>query len=197
MRSNSKSDTSSSANGEKARSNSQTSGSNKDKSASGRGAANKAKSAATKKSTNNASNSGMGDRDQPHANGSDLKENGVNGSEDIEMGEDSAGAPTSSFNVSKDRQGDEKMTVVVPPSKGSRLPGSQGKDGDVAMHGAEDEDSHKSEAEVDPRAKAVQGSSRSAPFSRPAKEIGLEIANDTQIRACRYQNQLLPPRASC
>ncbi|RJE23194.1 hypothetical protein PHISCL_04447 [Aspergillus sclerotialis] len=175
LRSNSKSDTSSSANGEKARSNSQASSSNKDKSASGRGAANKAKSAATKKSTNNASNSGMGDRDQPHANGSDLMENGVNGSEDIEMGEDSAGAPTSSFNASKDRQGDEKMTVVVPPSKGSRLPGNQGKDGDVAMHGAEDEDAHKSEAEVDPRAKAVQGLSRSAPFTLPAKGIGLEL----------------------
>lgn len=105
----------------------------------------------------------MGDRDQPHANGSDPVENGVNGSEDIEMGEDSAGGPTSSFNASKDRQGDEKMTVVVPPTKGSRLPGDQGKEGDVPMEGAEDE-TQKSEAEVDPKAKAIQGWFHSAPY---------------------------------
>ena len=171
LRSNSKPD---SANGEKARSNSQTSGSNKDKSAPGRAAANKSKTAATKKSTNNASDPGMGDRDQSQANGSDLVENGVNGSEDIEMGEDSAGAPTSSFNVSKDRQGDEKMTVVVPPSKGSRLPGDQGKDDDVAMQGAEDEDAQRSEAEVDPRAKAIQGSFHSASFTLLERGIGIK-----------------------
>ncbi|KAI9928009.1 26S proteasome non-ATPase regulatory subunit [Aspergillus wentii] len=161
LRSNSKSDTSSSANGDKAHSNSQSSTSNKDKPAPTRAAANKAKSAPTKKgaATNNASNSGMGERDQPHTNGSDKVENGVNGSEDVEMGEDTAGGPTSSFNNSKDRKGDEKMTVVVPPTKGSRLSGDQGQDkeGDVTMDG-EDEESHKPESEVDPKVKAIQGS---------------------------------------
>ncbi|XHG09256.1 hypothetical protein AWENTII_012328 [Aspergillus wentii] len=159
LRSNSKSDTSSSANGDKAHSNSQSSTSNKDKPAPTRAAANKAKSAPTKKgaATNNASNSGMGERDQPHTNGSDKVENGVNGSEDVEMGEDTAGGPTSSFNNSKDRKGDEKMTVVVPPTKGSRLSGDQGQDkeGDVTMDG-EDEESHKPESEVDPKVKAIQ-----------------------------------------
>lgn len=173
LRSNSKSDTSSSANGGKARSNSQNSSSNKDKSAPpGRGAASKAKAAPSKKSANSASKSDMGDREQPHANGSDPVENGVNGSEDIEMGEDTAGAPTSSFNASRDRKGDEKMTVVVPPTKGSRLPGDQGKDGDVAMEGAEDEDAQKSDAEVvDPKAKAIQGWF----FDRSG--IGIRLAN--------------------
>lgn len=164
MRSNNKPDSSSSANGEKARSDSQTSSSNKDKSAPGRAAANKAKPAATKKSANGASNDSMGDRDQAHANGSDPVENGVNGSEDIDMGEDTAGAPTSSFNTSKDRQGDEKMTVVVPPSKGSRLSGGQGNDADVAMEGAEGEDAQNPEEEVDPKAKAIQGSSHPARY---------------------------------
>ncbi|GFF27041.1 probable 26S proteasome regulatory subunit rpn3 [Aspergillus udagawae] len=151
LRSNSKSDTSSSANGEKARSNSQSSSSNKDKAAPNRAAANKAKSPTPAASSNNVSNSGMGEqRDQPHTNG-------VNGSEDIEMGEDTAGGPTSSFNTRKDRKGDEKMTVVVPPSKGSRLSGEKGQnqEEDVVMEAAET-DSQKPESEVDPRVKAIQ-----------------------------------------
>lgn len=165
MRSNSKSDNSSSANGGKARSNSQNSSANKDKSAPGRAASNKAKSAPTKKSANNASKPDMGDHEQPHANGTDPVENGVNGSEDIEMGEDTAGGPTSSFNASKDRQGDEKMTVVVPPTKGSRLPGDQGKEGDAVMDGVEAEDAQEFGAEADPKAKAIQGWSRSFSIS--------------------------------
>ncbi|KAF4172661.1 hypothetical protein CNMCM8694_002206 [Aspergillus lentulus] len=151
LRSNNKSDTSSSANGEKARSDSQSSSSNKDKAATNRAAANKAKSPTPAASSNNVSNSGMGEqRDQPHTNG-------VNGSEDIEMGEDTAGGPTSSFNTRKDRKGDEKMTVVVPPSKGSRLSGEKGQnqEDDVVMEAAET-DSQKPESEVDPRVKAIQ-----------------------------------------
>ncbi|KAB8267134.1 terpenoid synthase [Aspergillus minisclerotigenes] len=159
LRSNSKSDGSSSANGEKARSTSQNSSSNKDKVAPTRATASKTKSTKAA-SSNNTSNSGMGEqRDQPRTNGSEPTENGLNGSEDVEMGEDTAGAPTSSFNASKDRKGDEKMTVVVPPTKGSRLSGDKGQDqeGDVAMEGAEGDETQKPEPEVDPRAKAIQG----------------------------------------
>ncbi|KAE8315687.1 terpenoid synthase [Aspergillus transmontanensis] len=159
LRSNSKSDSSSSANGEKARSTSQNSSSNKDKVAPTRATASKTKSTKAA-SSNNTSNSGMGEqRDQPRTNGSEPTENGLNGSEDVEMGEDTAGAPTSSFNASKDRKGDEKMTVVVPPTKGSRLSGDKGQDqeGDIAMEGAEGDESQKPEPEVDPRAKAIQG----------------------------------------
>lgn len=151
LRSNNKSDTSSSANGEKTRSGSQSSNSNKDnKSAPTRAAANKAKS------TKTASDAGMGEqRDQPHANGADSTKNGVNGSEDVEMGEDTAGGPTSSFNASKDRNGDQKMTVVVPPSKGSKAPGDKGQDrGDVSMKGTEGQESS---SEIDPKTKAIQG----------------------------------------
>ncbi|KAB8207432.1 isoprenoid synthase domain-containing protein [Aspergillus parasiticus] len=158
LRSNSKSDSSSSANGEKARSTSQNSSSNKDKVAPTRATASKTKSTKAA-SSNNTSNSGMGEqRDQPRTNGSEPTENGLNGSEDVEMGEDTAGAPTSSFNASKDRKGDEKMTVVVPPTKGSRLSGDKGQDQerDVAMEGAEGDESQKPEPEVDPRAKAIQ-----------------------------------------
>ncbi|KAJ5306573.1 hypothetical protein PENANT_c031G09115 [Penicillium antarcticum] len=151
LRSNNKSDTSSSANGEKARSNSQSS-SAKDKAApTTRAAANKAKSAPAKKDAKGASNGDMGDKDS-HANGSKSTENGVNGSEDVEMGEDTAGAPTSAFNANKDRKGDEKMTVVVPPTKGFKS--GKDKEEDVAMEGTED-DAEK-EPEVDPTTKAIQ-----------------------------------------
>ncbi|KAJ5152944.1 26S proteasome regulatory subunit rpn3 [Penicillium canariense] len=159
LRSNNKSDTSSSANGEKARSNSQSS-SAKDKAApTTRAAANKAKSVPAKKgAAKGASNTGMGENDQSHVNGSKSAENGVNGSEDVEMGEDTAGAPTSSFNSSKDRNGDEKMTVVVPPTKGSRSSGKPGQDkeDDVTMEGAEEGDAEKAEPEIDPTTKAIQ-----------------------------------------
>ncbi|KAJ9486571.1 hypothetical protein VN97_g6754 [Penicillium thymicola] len=152
LRSNNKSDTSSSANGEKANSNSQGSGA-KDKAPTTR-AANKAKSAPTKKDAKGASNGNMKEDDQSHTNGSKSTENGVNGSEDVEMGEDTAGAPTSSSNTSKDRKSNEKMTVVVPPTKGSR---SSGKDKeDVTMEGAEGGDVENTEPEVDPTTKAIQ-----------------------------------------
>ncbi|UDD62904.1 hypothetical protein AFCA_010203 [Aspergillus flavus] len=136
LRSNSKSDGSSSANGEKARSTSQNSSSNKDKVAPTRATASKTKSTKAA-SSNNTSNSGMGEqRDQPCTNGSEPTENGLNGSEDVEMGEDTA----------------------VPPTKGSRLSGDKGQDqeGDVAMEGAEGDETQKPEPEVDPRAKAIQ-----------------------------------------
>lgn len=162
MRSNNKSDTSSSANGEKANSNSQGSGA-KDKAPTTR-AANKAKSAPTKKDAKGASNGSMKEDDQSHTNGSKSTENGVNGSEDVEMGEDTAGAPTSSSNTSKDRKSNEKMTVVVPPTKGSR---SSGKDKeDVTMEGAEGGDVENTEPEVDPTTKAIQGSSSFLPCSK-------------------------------
>ncbi|OQD76948.1 hypothetical protein PENDEC_c003G00486 [Penicillium decumbens] len=157
LRSNNKSDTSSSANGEKARSNSQSSPS-KDKAApTTRATANKAKSAPAKKGAKGASNASMGE-DNQHVNGSKDAEKGLNGSEDVEMGEDTAGAPTSSFNASKGRHGDEKMTVVVPPTKGSRSSGKAGqdKDEDVTMEGDENGDAEETEPEIDPAVKAVQ-----------------------------------------
>ncbi|KAJ5538004.1 26S proteasome regulatory subunit rpn3 [Penicillium frequentans] len=156
LRSNNKSDASSSANGEKAHSNSQSS-SAKDKAApTTRAAANKAKAAPAKKGAAKGANNGMEENDQSHANGSKSTENGVNGSEDVEMGEDTAGAPKSSFNTRKDRNGDEKMTVVVPPTKGSRSSNKAGQDEDVTMEGSEDDDAEKTEPEVDPTTKAIQ-----------------------------------------
>ncbi|KAJ5463519.1 hypothetical protein N7475_008463 [Penicillium sp. IBT 31633x] len=152
LRSNNKPDTSSSANGDKADSTSQSSGA-KDKAPTTRAAANKAKSAPTKKDAKGASNDSMKEDDQSHTNGSKSTENGVNGSEDVEMGEDTAGAPTSSSNPSKGRKSD-KMTVVVPPTKGSKS--LKDKEKDVTMEGAENVDAENAEPEVDPTTKAIQ-----------------------------------------
>ncbi|KAJ5910191.1 Proteasome regulatory particle subunit (RpnC) [Penicillium tannophilum] len=134
LRSNNKSDASSSANGEKAHSNSQSS-SAKDKAApTTRAAANKAKAAPAKKGAAKGANNGMEENDQSHANGSKSTDNGVNGSEDVEMGEDTA----------------------VPPTKGSRSSNKAGQDEDVTMEGSEDDDAEKTEPEVDPTTKAIQ-----------------------------------------
>jgi 26S proteasome regulatory subunit N3 len=95
--------------------------------------------------------------DQPQRNGTDPAENGV---EDVEMEEDTtAGGPTSSIQTSWEHDGDE-MTVVVPPSKASRLSAADSKkndEDDVAMEGADDKDSAAKELEIDPREKAIQG----------------------------------------
>lgn len=114
--------------------------------------------AAAKAKSGSKTRGAKGGDDKADVNGSKSTGNGVDGPEDVEMGEDPTGAPTSSFNASKDREGDQKMTVVVPPTKGSR---SSGKDNeDVTMEGAEDENAEDAESEVDPATKAIQGLSR-------------------------------------
>ena len=61
------------------------------------------------------------------------------------------------------KEGDDEMTVVVPPLKGSKLSGEPGKDdeGDINMDNAEAAEAAGSDADrVDPRVKAVAGQSR-------------------------------------
>ena len=64
--------------------------------------------------------------------------------------------------IGTNNEGEDEMTVVVPPPKSSKLSGEPSKDeeGDVAMENAE-----KSEGvspELDPKAKAVAGKRSSA-----------------------------------
>ena len=68
-----------------------------------------------KKAGTNAS-SKEGGADKPEINGTESNENGINGTKDIEMG-------------------DDEMTVVVPPPKGGKLNGQPEKDseGDTSM----------------------------------------------------------------
>lgn len=94
-----------------------------------------------------------------NGNGTDPLENGVNGTEDVEMDQDSS-KMNGRTKSGKDKDGDEEMTVVVPPSKGSKLTSepSQDDEGDVAMNGAvEPEVKEAAEPVADPTTKAITG----------------------------------------
>lgn len=83
--------------------------------------------------------------DKPQLNGNEAKEN-----EDVVMDEDEA-KTTQSEKDGKDKDADEEMTVVVPPSKKSS--GSE-----TAVNGAsEGKESPPEEPEVDPKEKAIGG----------------------------------------
>ncbi|RQM07619.1 hypothetical protein DH86_00002093 [Scytalidium sp. 3C] len=62
--------------------------------------------------------------------------NGINGTKDVEMNDDSP-APLKGGKGKKAKDGEEEMTVVVPPAKGSKLAVSPPKDteGDIPMDG--------------------------------------------------------------
>lgn len=96
----------------------------------------------------------------PHTNGTDPVENGngVNGTKDVEM-KDDAPAPLKGGKGKKTKEGEEEMTVVVPPSKGSKLASlREDGDGDVVMDGAgEGNGEDGAEVVVDPVVKAVAG----------------------------------------
>jgi 26S proteasome regulatory subunit N3 len=99
--------------------------------------------------------------DKPPTNGTDPIENGVNGTEDIEM-EDDSSKPSGRTKSSKDKAGDEEMTVVVPPPKASKLSSAPQKDdeGDIAMNGEAEADAEEPVEQVeDPKNKALAGMS--------------------------------------
>lgn len=105
----------------------------------------------------------------PHTNGNDPVENGINGAEDIEM-KDDAPKPLKAGKAKKTKEGEEEMTVVVPPSKGSKLSAPPPKDneGDIAMDGFEEENGvDVSAPKVDPVAQAISGMYRSMMTSAP------------------------------
>lgn len=140
-------DTSSSANGEESRSNSQSS-STKDKPVPTR-AASKGKSQPAKKTAKDS-------EDKHHLNGQPI-ENGVNGTEDVEMKDEGADGGKSG----PVKEGEDEMTVVVPPPKSSKLAGnSQEPQGDVEMEGVEKvEPEHVDNEQTDPKVKALTGPS--------------------------------------
>lgn len=87
----------------------------------------------------------------PNSNGNEPIENGYRNDEDVDMKD----SKSKSKKGAKD--GDEEMTVVVPPAKGSKQPSgvpTADNDGDVSMgeEGAED-----GAVKVDPVAQTVAG----------------------------------------
>lgn len=143
-------ETSSSTNGEKARSNSQSS-SAKDKPVPTRSTSSKSKAAASKKATTSGKD-GSGNKSQP--NGTETIENGVNGTNDVDMVDE--GHET----VKANGEADEEMTVVLPPPRNSKPLGEQDKDthGDIAMNDTDRVENGEEEVQkVDPKIKAVLG----------------------------------------
>ena len=166
LRSN-KSESSSSTNGEKARSNSQSSSSNKDKPAPTRALSAKGKALPAKKgSVNSTAKDTSGDKQ--HTNGIEPTENGVSGTSDVDMGDDTPKF-TDKTKAAKDKDGDEEMTVVVPPPKSSKLTGQAEKDeeGDTAMDVVDKPDAEAPEEIIDPAEKAGLGTYIASFSSKP------------------------------
>ena len=157
----------SSTNGEKARSDSQNSTSNKDKPVPAR-TSSKGKAIPTKKSGTNIVSKAM-NAEKSKTNGTDTTENGVNGTEDIEMADET----TDEHKASNGKDGEDEMTVVVPPPKSSKLAGEPSKDseGDVAMETAQKPDASRLPTEeVDPTIKAVSGK-----LMKPSSRMGANV----------------------
>lgn len=141
-------ETSSSTNGEEPRANSQSSSSTKDKPVPTRATSLKGKTLSAKKSAGK-----EGAEDKPHTNGTEPVENGINGTEDVDMVDDGP----EKVKIGTNKEGEDEMTVVVPPPKSSKLSGQPNKDeeGDIAMENTDKSDSVSSN--IDPKAKAVAG----------------------------------------
>ncbi|OAL35789.1 hypothetical protein AYO20_04939 [Fonsecaea nubica] len=95
--------------------------------------------------------------DKPHLNGNDPTRNGINGSDDVEMKEDSKNSKRAPKQA-KEKDGDDEMTVVVPPAKGANTPSAPQKATDADLtNGAVDDDGEKEGKEgVDPQEKAIE-----------------------------------------
>jgi 26S proteasome regulatory subunit N3 len=154
LRSN-KADTSSSTNADKASSNSQSSSSNKNKPRPSSSTSSRRKSFSNKKGIISGAKDTNGD--QPHLNGSEPIENGVDGAGDPEV--DQHHLSSADLKKSgKDKDGDEEMTVVVPPSKASETTGNPREDEevDIAMNGVVDSERKTHDDAADPQTKAVE-----------------------------------------
>lgn len=156
LRSN-KPDASSSTNGGKASSNPQSSSSSKDKTHPARSTSSRSKSFPNKKGITAAAKETNGD--QHRVNGSDAVENVIDGVDDLGADDQQANS-TSVKKAGKDKDGDEEMTVVVPPSKASKISGSpKHNQGDTAMNGVDEPESKDTDDAVDPEAKAAESRS--------------------------------------
>ncbi|KAI9799201.1 MAG: hypothetical protein M1825_004844 [Sarcosagium campestre] len=172
LRSN-KSDSSSATNGDKTVS-SKANSSNSQANAPTRNTSSRARSAASKKivstsaPTKDVEEEEKNASGEKHTNGVTAGQNGINGTaEDVEMSEE----PTDTANRSKsnrDKDGDDEMTVVVPPPKGlkpSDQSGGRDKVEDISMVGTEERISETLEATtIDPEAKTVSDIKSSFPL---------------------------------
>lgn len=177
-------ETSSQTNGEKARSDSQSS-SSKDKPVPTRATSSKGKAIPPKKAMTNSAKDGS--EDKPQTNGNGPIENGVNGTEDVDMADDSAVA----VKVGTGKDGEDEMVLVVPPPKSSKLSGEPGKDGegDVAMENTEHAETGQPESEkIDPKIKAVSGQYHDR-LVRANSTLSIALFHILTLLLPRYESQ--------
>ncbi|KIV82434.1 hypothetical protein PV11_04549 [Exophiala sideris] len=94
--------------------------------------------------------------DKPHTNGTDPSKKGADGSQDVEMKEQSQNSKKAS-KPNKDKDGDDEMTVVVPPPKGSSAPTAPDKatEADLTNGAVDGEEAKEAETPVDPQEEAI------------------------------------------
>lgn len=88
----------------------------------------------------------------PKTNGTEATENGINGVDDVEMSDEVIG---------KAKDGEDEMTVVVPPPNSSKLsaPPEKDNEGDTTMNDGKQADGSgiSEEIVIDPKEKAAAG----------------------------------------
>ncbi|MCJ1314456.1 26S proteasome non-ATPase regulatory subunit [Agyrium rufum] len=138
-------DNASSTESEKARSDSQNT-SKKDKPVPARSTSSKSKVPSAKKGLNTTKDI---NGDESKTNGAEPIENGVNGAEDVEMSDEK---PSKTG-----KEGEDEMTVVVPPAKGAKLSSDNAPDAEGDLKATEEVTEEKTEAveAVDPVSKAI------------------------------------------
>ena len=110
------------------------------------------------KATNKPESASQGKKmsgDKQRANGSDPKKDEVNGTEDVEMTEEGS-KQKKNVTGGKGKEGEDEMTVVVPPSRSSKTPPKDSQMDSVA-NGTVEEATESKAAEVDPKEKAING----------------------------------------
>ena len=97
-----------------------------------------------------------GDKQQP--NGGDPKKDEVNGTEDIEMTEEGS-KPKKNVTAGKGKDGEDEMTVVVPPSRSSKTPPTGSKDAEMddTTDVTAKADGVSPDPPLDPKEKAITG----------------------------------------
>ena len=140
-------DSTSSTNGEKSRADSSKS-SSKDKPVPNRTTSSKGKSTVQKRGSKDSGS------DKPKLNGAAPVGSTPNGTDDVAMADDG------SDSTRPHKEGEDEMTVVVPPPKGTKLSGEAEKDkeGDIKMADGEEDAKEEAPAEtVDPKVKTIAG----------------------------------------
>ena len=199
-----KSDGASSTNDKKShsRKTSSSSTTSKDRPVPTRSTSSRSKSISKTKGGISAAKDMSGDK-KTQVNGTDQLENGIEEQEDVEMKQDDLKKVGKAM-VGKDKNGDEEMTVVVPPSKSEQIGGasSNGQDEDAVMNGTGEEGTEvASGVVVDHQANAVSSKFDHGKWVRkvaPTNPYALQASSRIlRYLSVQYHNSILGLHYEC